>query len=331
MKPKIFVLTTGGTIAHQSEGDEPAVMNFQPQELIFGIGLADIELAFSEVIQKGSMNIVPDDWKTIATATAKVLMEKPQGVVILHGTDTLHYTAAALSFMLRGLSVPVVLTGSMIPGGNAGSDSLANLRDAVRVAAYSDFAEVCIVFSGDPERKTGMIIRGSRARKVHSNTVNAFDSINVPPIGYLDGKEIKYSGLETNKRKQSDLQISTDINPNVALIKLNPATTAGALAMSMDGASGVVLEGTGTGHIRPDLQKVVSSFGKPAVISTQAVYGGERLGLYDVDKAILAIGNIIPGRDMNSETALVKLMWALQQKGDVRSLMLTDIAGEISE
>lgn len=331
MKPKVFVLTTGGTIAHRSKRGGPAVMDFNPEQLVSEIGLPDIELEFSGIIQKGSMNIVPDDWKIIAAATAEILMRRPGGIVILHGTDTMHYTAAALSFMLQDLSAPVVLTGSMIPGGDPGSDSPANLRDAVRVAAYSDFAEVCIVFSGDAERKTGLIIRGSRARKIHSSAINAFDSINVPPIGALDGDEIKYSGLKTNKRKPSDVKLTTDLNSNVALIKLHPAMTAEMLARSLEGASGAVLEGTGIGHVRADLLKVVASFGEPTVISTQTVYGGERLGLYDADKSILAIGNIIPGRDMNSETAVVKLMWALQQKGDVRSLMLTDIAGEISE
>ncbi len=107
--------------------------------------------------------------------------------------------------------------------------------------------------------------------------------------------------------------------------------TTGALTMFLKGASGAVLEGTGVGHIRTDLQKVVAAFGEPTVMSTQTVFGGEHLGLYDADKSILGIENIIPGRDMNSETALVKLMWALQQNGDVRSLMLTDLAGEISE
>ncbi len=330
MRPKVFVLTTGGTIAHRSTRNGPAVMDFQPEELVSEIGLPDIDIEFWEIIQKGSMDIVPGDWKVIANAAAEVLTKRPAGVVILHGTDTMHYTASALSFMLRDLGVPVVLTGSMIPGGDAGSDSLPNLRDAMTVAAYSDVAEVCIVFSGDPERNTGLIIRGCRARKIHSHAINAFDSINVPPIGHLDGGEIRYTDLKSNKRKQSDLKLTTGLDANVVLVKLNPAMTEGALARFLEGASGAVLEGTGIGHIRTGLQEAVATFGQPTVMSTQAIYGGEHLGLYDADKAILEIGNIIPGRDMNSETALVKLMWALEQKGDVRSLMLTNIAGEIS-
>jgi L-asparaginase/Glu-tRNA(Gln) amidotransferase subunit D len=94
--------------------------------------------------------------------------------------------------------------------------------------------------------------------------------------------------------------------------------------------SGTVLEGTGIGHIRSELLSVVASFGKPAVMTTQAIYGGEKLGLYAADRAILDTPNIIPAGDMTSETALVKLMWALRQGGDVRSLMQTNIAGEIT-
>ena len=331
MKPKVYILTTGGTIAFRSTQNGHAVMDFRPEDLIFEIGLPDVELEFREIIQKGSMNIVPEDWKAIARATGEVLMNKPEGVVILHGTDTMHYTSSALSFMIRGLNVPIVLTGSMIPGGDKESDSFFNLRDAIIVAAYSNIAEVCIVFSADQERKKGVIIRGCRARKIHSYAINAFASINVPPIGYIDGGEINYTDLKNWKRKDSEFTLSTNLNSNVVLVKLNPAITPNMLARFLRGASGAVLEGTGIGHVKTDLLEVVSAFKQPTVLSTQTIYGGECLGTYDIDKSILSIENIITVRDMNSETALVKLMWALEKGGDVRSLMLTNIAGEISD
>ena len=277
------------------------------------------------------MDIVPDDWKAIATATADVVSKEPRGVVILHGTDTLHYTASALSFMLRDLSLPVVFTGSMIPGGDIGSDFLANLRDAICVAAHSDLAEICVVFSADVKRAKGVIIRGSRARKVHSYAINAFDSINVPPIGYVQDGKIALTELKTNHRNSSKLRLTTELDRNVVLIKLNPAVTPEMLTQNLRAASGAVLEGTGIGHIKTDLQDVVARFSKPAVISTQTIYGGERLGLYDVDRYILGIPNIIPAGDMNSDTALVKLMWALKQNGDIKSIMQSNIAGEISD
>jgi L-asparaginase type I len=333
MKPKVLVLTTGGTIGHRSQQDGVAVMDFDPQRLIASSALPDIDLEFRSLFRKGSMDIVPDDWVVLAEAVAQATAVRPRGVVILHGTDTMHYTAAALAFMLRELGVPVVMTGSMIPGGDSGSDAIPNLRDAIVVAAEAEFAEVCIVFSADAKRTAGVIIRGCRARKVHSHAIDGIASVNVPAIGTITGNTIVRSGLETRPRKSGPLRLATDMDRKAVLIKLTPAVNPEWLARQLQGASGAVLEGTGVGHIRTDLQPVVSAFGKPTVISTQTVYGGERLGSYDVDRNILSIPHIIPAGDMNSDCALVKLMWALGQGGrgeDVRSIMRTDLAGEIS-
>lgn len=327
MKPKVIVLTTGGTIEHQSQ-DGVAVMDFDSRRLIAAVGLTDIDVSFRSIFRKGSMDVVPKDWQLVATVVAEAVAEGPQGVVILHGTDTLHYTAAALAFMLRGLSVPIVLTGSMIPGGDARSDALPNLRDAVVVAARSDFAEVCVVFSGDGERTKGLIIRGCCAKKVHSHSIDAFASINTPPIGTITGGQFVRTSVNARPRSESQLSLALELDQNVALIKITPNLTPEVLARYLQGASGAVLEGTGVGHLRPALQSVVAEFSKPTVISTQSVYGGEQLGAYDVDRNILAIPNVIPARGMTSETALVKLMWALGQGGDVRPLMQADVAGE---
>ena len=134
MKPKIVVLTTGGTIAHRSKKDGVAAMDFDPQGLIASIGLPDVDLEFRSIFRKGSMDIVPNDWVVLAEAVAQAVALRPRGVVILHGTDTMHYTASALAFMLRDLGVPVVMTGSMIPGGDSGSE-LSNTKTASFVPA----------------------------------------------------------------------------------------------------------------------------------------------------------------------------------------------------
>jgi L-asparaginase type I len=331
MKPKIIVLTTGGTIGHSSGKDGVAVMNFDPGRLVGAIGRLDLDIEFASILHKGSMDIDPDDWVAIARAVADAVSRAPRGIVILHGTDTMHYTAAALSFMLHDLGVPVVMTGSMIPGGDDGSDALANLRDAVVVAAQADFAEVCIVFSADAPRTRGVIIRGNRARKVDSRAINAFASINVPPIGTIADGVIARSSLAVRPRSSSQPSLATAIDRNVVLIKLTPNLEPDTLARLLEGASGAVLEGTGAGHIKSSLQPVVTAFTAPAVITTQTVYGGEHLGRYDIDRKILAIANIIPVGDMTSETALVKLMCALAQGDDVRSMMRTSLAGEICD
>jgi L-asparaginase type I len=329
MSSKIFVLTTGGTIGHRTRKDGVSVMDFDPAGLLAPTGLADVDVECRSVLHKGSMDIGPDDWVAMARAVADVMTGQPRGVVILHGTDTMHYTAAALSFMLRDLGVPVVITGSMVPGGDSGSDAASNLRDALLVAATADLAEVCIVFSADPQRTGGTIIRGCRARKMHSHAIDAFASINAPPIGTITSNGIVRSGLTVRPRARSELRLATALDPNVVLVKLTPNLAPAALRRLLHGASGAVLEGTGVGHIKTELQPVVAQFDRPAVISTQTVHGGERLGSYEVDARILAIPNVIPGGDMTSETALVKLMWALGQGGDVRATMRTNLAGEI--
>jgi glutamyl-tRNA(Gln) amidotransferase subunit D len=217
----------------------------------------------------------------------------------------------------------------MIPGGDEGSDSLPNLRDAVTVAARGDFAEICIVFSADLDRTKALIMRGCCAKKVDSHAINAFASVNAPLIGTIEDGVIARISSAVRPRRKSSRRDAPILDTNVVLIKLTPNMTPEMLARFLAGASGVVLEGTGVGHIRTDLQPIIEQFGRPAVVSTQAVYGGERLGMYEVDQKILAIPNIIPAGNMNSETALVKLMWALGQDGDVRALMQTDIAGEL--
>ena len=317
-------------MATRTDREGLAVMNFAIDSLVTHLNLPNIELEFESVMKKGSMEMIPNDWVVLASATARALSSGVNGVVILHGTDTMHYTAAALSFMLNGLSVPVVLTGSILPGGDPGSDALRNLRDAVSVAAFADLAEVCVVFSADASGSRRIIIRGCRAKKIYSNAMNAFASINVPPIGYTDEGKISYSELERSGRSPRMLKLLTDLNSNVALIKLTPAITPRMLAQSLEGTSGAVLEGTGIGHMRLEFCDVMREFRNPVVMSTQTIYGGERLGMYEDDKPILGIENLIPAHDMTSETAFVKLMWALGQSGDLRSIMLSNIAGEIS-
>ena len=313
MTAKVIVLTTGGTIGHRSKAGV-AVLDFDPKVLAVDLGLSDVELEFRPVFAKGSMAIVPEDWKSLAAAAAQGIADRPRGIVILHGTDTMHYTAAALSFMLRDPGLPIVLTGSMIPGGDPGSDALPNLRDAIRVAAASDIGEVCVVFSADPERTRGVIIRGVRARKVHSFAIDAFASINAQAIGYIENDTISIHDMQVRRRGATQPRLSAEIEQNVVLLKINPAVTPEMLARLLLGAAGAVIEGTGIGHIRSELHPALVAFGKPVVMTTQAIYGGERLGMYDADKAILAIPNLIPAGDMTSETALVKLMWALRRR-----------------
>jgi L-asparaginase type I len=331
MSPRVLVLTTGGTIGHITGAAGVATLDFDPAGLLSALNISGVDVEVGHVFRKGSMDIVPADWYLLASAVSDGIARRPAGIVVLHGTDTLHYTASALTFLLGECGVPVAMTGSMIPGGDGGSDATANLRDAVTVAAHADFAEVCVVFSADQRRSEGVIIRGCRARKVHSRAIDAFASINAPVIGRVSGGRVLRTSLAVRPRGSPRTRDLSKFDENVALIKLTPNMSPEMLAKNLAGLSAAVLEGTGVGHVRTDLQPVVAQFGKPVVISTQAVSGGEQLGKYDVDRQILALPNVIPGGDMPSETALVKLMWALGQRGDVRAIMRTNVAGELGD
>lgn len=323
-----------------------AVLRQDPNSLLSRLNLSSVELKVRPIMSKASANFEPADWQIIARATAEVFQEanskdgrEADGLVVLHGTDTLHYTAAALGFMLTNLSVPVVITGSMIPGGDERTDAVQNLNDAIRVAAFGDFAEVCVVFSKDERGSKRTIIRATRVRKMHPFRLNAFDSINSPPIGYVDGRGvISYTpSVRRAKRAKRRLRLRTALDTNVAYIKQNPALDEETLHKFLDGADGAVVEGTGGGHVNQRLLAAYESFKGYVALTTQTVYGGETVGResnYEIDRQMLRVKNFIFTRDMNSETAFVKLMWCLGQKQfgkttDVKRLMQRNIAGEL--
>ncbi len=332
MKPRITLVPTGGTISNRSTPMGAAPVFGSAEDLLRQMPDLGVEISLQEpVIRKGSAHIVPEDWTRMAEVAAAALDSGAEGVVILHGTDTMHYTAAALSFMLQDLTRPVVLTGSMNPGGDAGSDAIFNLQNAIRVAVGGDLAEVCIVFSADARRSRGMILRGNRARKIHSLAIDAFASINLLPLGYIERRRIVYTEVQRRNRADGRVRLYAQLNPRVVLLKHNPGLTPDMLGHSLEGAAGAVIEGTGAGHLRSDQLEVIAAFPGPVLVSTQAIWGGVKWGLYASDRAYAGLANLLPGGDMTSETALVKLMWALGQGGDVRKTMLTSIAGELTE
>jgi L-asparaginase type I len=328
----VHLLPTGGTISERSTGTGAVPEQGSIDRLLSQLSDLGIDVRIQEtMIGKGSANFTPSDWIRISEIVTDALQKGTHGIVILHGTDTMHYTAAALSFMLSGLNLPVVLTGSMIPGGDSASDALFNLRNAILVAAFADLAEVSIVFSADPEKHRGVILRGSRARKIHSVEIDAFTSVNIPPLGYISQGRILRTQVESKRRGEGKVKLLNQFNTNVVFVKGHPALTGQTLRRFLEGASGAVLEGTGAGHIRNELVEEIASFGQPVVMSTQTLLGGVKWGMYATDVSYLQTKNLISAGDMTSETALVKLMWALGQGGDVRATMHKNMAGELTE
>jgi glutamyl-tRNA(Gln) amidotransferase subunit D len=326
----VHVLTTGGTIATRIDSSLGAATIVGVDKLVSSVAIPEVKVEFQEVFRKGSAEIVPKDWMTLADRIVTSLEQRVEGIVVLHGTDTMQYTASAVSFMLQGLSVPIVFTGSMIPGHEPNSDSIGNMRAAVRVAASADLAETCIVFSSDEVGINKSIIRATRAKKIHSSAINAFASINSPQIGLVKGDGIELSSHRI-VRETRELKARITLNPNVGLVKYSPGLTGHQLKTLLNGLDGAVFEGTGIGHIRSDLQIEIMKFEKPVVITTQCTFGGEKLGIYDIDKEVLELPNIVKSGDMLPEVALTKLMWVLSHTDkleEARALMERPLVGE---
>lgn len=333
-EPAVHIFNTGGTISYGPTG-ATGVLGGAPERLLAGLDI-DAPIVYRELLRKGSVNMLPADWQAVARAAHEAIGDGAAGVIILHGTDTMAYTAAALSFMLGSLTVPVVLTGSMRPGGAPDSDATSNLRHAVTVAARGDFGEVCVVFTGDTRREHGVILRGNRTRKAHADALEAFASPNYLPLGHVDGDEISYGpGARLPRGGRGGAGFSPELNSTVCLIRYHPGCTTGFVAAALAEADGVVIEGTGLGHLPTDggLLETVRRWGKPAVLVSACWQGGVRLGLYDIDQAILTVPNIIPGHDLTPEAAVVKLMWVLgrdQALERVRARMWNSAAGDIT-
>jgi L-asparaginase type I len=322
---EIHVLNTGGTISYAADGSG---LSWRPEAFLEGVDVP-ARVVYRDVFRKASINLVPADWTVIAAAVHEALRAGAEGVVVLHGTDTMAYSAAALSLMLQNLSVPVVLTGAMQRGGTPNSDGRRNVADALAVAARGDLAEVCVVFAG-------AILRGNRARKRHSSGLDAFASPNHPPLGYAEGGTVRLGPARVPRAPRGEPRYAPEVNANVRLIRYHPGCTAAFLGQALAGADGAVIEGTGAGHVATEggILAAIGQAGKPVVLVSACWEGGVRLGDYDVDQEILAVDSIVPGEDMTPETALVKLMWVLARERGldrVRVRMREPIAGELTE
>ncbi|MEM5872202.1 MAG: Glu-tRNA(Gln) amidotransferase subunit GatD [Candidatus Aenigmatarchaeota archaeon] len=344
-KPKVSLISTGGTIISRVEyktGGVYAVDN--PKELVHNVPeLRDIvNMEMSSPINKMSEDMEPEDWILLAKYVAKELNSGKKGVIITHGTDTLHYTSAALSFFLKNLGKPVVLVGAQRSGDRGSSDAGMNLICASYIA-ISNIAEVGICMHGNIDDKFCYFIRGTKARKMHSTRRDAFRSINELPIAkiFSDGKiEI----INKNHKIRDDskrVELDTKIEKNVALLKVYPGADSKIIDYYVkNGIKGFVIEGTGMGHVPTEVAKKpwtlkIKKYSDhiPFVITTQTIYGRVNPYVYTNLRKLFIEAKAIPGEDMLSEVAYVKLMWILGKTKDikkVREMMLTNYAGEIT-
>jgi len=320
MGKKIAFLATGGTIASISgpDGMRPAFTEDEMLDLVPELSnLAHIKGDL--IMNIDSSNMLPSDWPVIAQKTAEALKEF-DGVVISHGTDTLAYTASALTYMLTHLKKPVVITGSQKSIGEPKNDARKNLIDSV-LAATSSESGVFVVFGGE-------IIFGDRATKMKTQSFDAFASINVPPVGKIKNDKVcweqKILTQERNRLKKlwpdsegfsADAIVHSEIDPKVLLVKLYPGMEPDVLHLAKTkGYHAVLIEGFGSGgvpfrekgNLLPAIEELIAS-DITVAITTQVPCEGVDLPRYEVGKKALDAG-ALSCDDLTSEAALVRLM-----------------------
>ena len=328
MKKKILLLTTGGTIASKpgGEGLEPHRSEVMDRELEQLRTYYDITVR--DVMCLDSSNMRPEEWETIARSVFE-LREGFDGIVISHGTDTMAYTASAVTWMLPNIDLPVVFTGSQLPLADMLSDGPDNLRTAFAMAASSR-PGVFLAF----DRK---VMLGCRAVKVRASGFSAFESVNAKYAALVSNR-----GLVVNEavlpKPTGPAELRTAISKNVFLLKLTPGLNPAVFDMlAAMGYKGIVVEAFGLGGVNVlhkglrGIHRAVED-GISVVITTQCLYDSADLQVYQVGNKLLELG-VIQGRDMTSEAAMTKLMWAIGQglePEQITELFTKNLAGEVT-
>ncbi|MEM0481085.1 MAG: Glu-tRNA(Gln) amidotransferase subunit GatD [Candidatus Aenigmatarchaeota archaeon] len=341
-KPKVLIIGCGGTIASRVEYRTGAVYPLiEPYELIETIPeiseIANIHV--KKLFDIFSENMEPKHWKIIAEEIAKNV-ENYDGIVILHGTDTMHYTSAALSFMLQNLPIPIVLVGAQRSSDRPSSDSKLNLLSAIYFAAYGEIAEVVVCMHENLNDEFCAIHRGTKVRKMHTSRRDAFQSINIRPLARVNFYQRKIEYLTENfKKRNRNNKLIADIslNENVGLFYFHPGAKVEAFEEFAKHYDGIVIAASGLGHISEkffeSIKKLIES-GKPIVFAPQTIYGRLDLDVYSTGRILQKIGIIGNHTDMTPETALVKLMYVLAKTKnlkEIKELMEKNLVGEISE
>ncbi len=334
--PVISIVSTGGTIASFVDYKTGAV---HPAMTADDFVRAVPELSRSFDVRTRvpfsilSEDMTPKHWLQLAEIVAEELNGGATGVIIPHGTDTMAYTAAALSFLLPELPGPVILVGSQRSSDRPSSDATMNLLAAARLT-QTDLGEVVIAMHETISDTVVAVHRGTRARKMHTSRRDAFRSINSPILAEVEGDDITFLG-DYGKRSNGPAVVNGPLDEDVHLLYSYPGLSPDVFARAVEGAHGVVIAGTGLGHVSSKLLgKLEELRGKeiPVIMTSQCISGSVNMNVYSTGRNIMKAG-VIPAGDMLPETALVKLMWALGQSSDyerIKEIMQTPVAGEIS-
>ena len=337
--PKILLLSTGGTIASKIDYRTGAVtpvlsaeeLNSSVPELS-KIANIDAEVLFSEY----SENIMPEHWLKIAEKLKEYSESDYSGIIIAHGTDTMHYTSSFLSFALAGFPIPIVLVGSQRSSDRASSDAALNLIGATKFIIESNTKGVYIVMHQDENDDTVACHIGTRVRKNHTSKRGAFQTIGGNPAFIIAENQIQ-KNISKDFFKSSEFQPRIKLDTRVALVKYYPGYNPKLLDHIIEmGYRGIIFEGTGLGHIGKTMYESVKKANEKGIflgMTSQCIDGRIRMTVYESGRDLLDLG-IIPLEDMIPEVALVKTMWAIgnfQDGEEIKKIMLENIASELSD
>jgi glutamyl-tRNA(Gln) amidotransferase subunit D len=340
-RPRVMLFGTGGTIASRLDYRTGAVIPaFSPGELYGSVPeLADIcNLETEKLYGVFSENMGPEQWRGTAEAIGREIEKGVQGIVIGHGTDTMHHTAAILSFMVQNSPVPIVMVGSQRSSDRPSSDAALNLMHSVKAAAESDIAEVMVCMFGPTSDAYGLLHYGTRVRKMHSSYRSTFRTIGEIPIAMVSRTKITPLRNDYQKRRyDKNVIINTAFEDRVSLVYYYPNMKPDIIDSLIDNDyKGIVIAGTGLGHVNkplyPSLKRAMDK-GIAVYMTVQTLWGYVQMYVYDTGRDMMELG-VVPTANMLPEVAYVKLGWALGQSNDlerVKEIMLTPVAKDTTE
>ena len=335
--PKIAILGTGGTIASRIDYKTGAVNPAFSAEELYSIipelsSYANINTELISNIASEQMN--PEDWTNIAKKVIEKINEGNQGIIIGHGTDTMAYTSAALSFALENCPIPVIITGAQRSTDRPSSDASLNMISSVIMASKRVLNGVYLAMHSSIEDNEVSIHSGTRVRKNHTSRRDAFQSIGIDPIAIVNQDKVTVGEEYIKNNNQFNPKIKFE--ENVSLLKFHPGFNSEIIDKIIElDTKGIILEGTGLGHVNSRCNKSIKKAidnGMFVGMTSQCLQGRIKMTVYSAGRDLLNIG-VIPLEDMLPETALVKLMWAYgnYENKEIKNIMLNNIAREYTE
>jgi glutamyl-tRNA(Gln) amidotransferase subunit D len=343
--PKILLISTGGTIASKIDYRTGGVTSLLTASELYSAfpELSDYGYIYPEFLfNEYSENMNPHHWSALADRISFAINnEHYDGIIVSHGTDTMHYTSSALSFALQNIPIPVLLVGSQRSSDRPSSDAFSNLVGAIRFIKDARYSGIFVCMHHNTSDEVIACHLGTRVRKNHTSKRDAFKSLNGMPFALIENSDIKYNKLLHNGRTEranisKNFTSRTAFSDKVFLLKFYPGFSSSFLDnfLQMD-YKVIILEGTGLGHVSKDcfpiLKKLIDS-GIFVFMTSQCIFGTVQMTVYDTGRDLLGLG-IISLSNMSSETAVVKAMWALGNNTgaeDFVRIMKTDYSNEIS-